>query len=537
MACLPTSVINSTNYTCGYSRGGIERVWISLLSGNGSSVFGWEDGYTGFSFVNDPATGKRYLDMDSIVLTPEAIAALGSDGTTFAELRFNKKDGESNFSEERSIGEDGYGHYESSIVLQVPNMNIVSNPTISHIVERGLDFVAIIQTRAVDSQFDNTYHFVGKENGLRFLKVGGATGASISDRNVYNLELNGFEKELSYIVKTDSAFSYNGLPAPIAIIDPNSGINTSNNIIPNFIAGATEVYEGDKVVFTDLSAPNPISWNWNFGDTNTSTEENPVNVYTSAGAYTVSLAASNQYTTAIGIKPSYITVVAKTQTLIGAYQEPTLFSGVQVVAAPLSRIDLVLDGNQSYLSPTPANISQVITDVSGSGDLYIWSPVLTNINGFNSYGDALVVDLDLTTTALSSLVSLNADYASGSITALNNCNGSLTVRGDFDGTLDLESWDNSNAIDTIEIVGGELTILSDSWAGSIPTVAKVTFKPDVLFQQADVDLLILKMADGNWNVNIPNKILDITGASEPPSATSAGAIAFLNGLGVTVITN
>jgi gliding motility-associated-like protein len=42
------------------------------------------------------------------------------------------------------------------------------------------------------------------------------------------------------------------------------------------------------VNFTD-NTPNAVSWNWNFGDGNTSTNENPVNTYTSLGNYTVSL--------------------------------------------------------------------------------------------------------------------------------------------------------------------------------------------------------------------------------------------------------
>ena len=35
-----------------------------------------------------------------------------------------------------------------------------------------------------------------------------------------------------------------------------------------------------------------VSWSWDFGDTNTSTLQNPSHTYTSAGNYTVSLTAT-----------------------------------------------------------------------------------------------------------------------------------------------------------------------------------------------------------------------------------------------------
>ena len=49
------------------------------------------------------------------------------------------------------------------------------------------------------------------------------------------------------------------------------------------------------VTFTDLSAGNPTSWKWDFGDGSTSTEQNPVHVYQQEGAYDVTLTVSNSY--------------------------------------------------------------------------------------------------------------------------------------------------------------------------------------------------------------------------------------------------
>jgi PKD repeat protein len=47
------------------------------------------------------------------------------------------------------------------------------------------------------------------------------------------------------------------------------------------------------VVFTDRSRGTPTAWLWDFGDGSTSTEQNPVHTYGSAGTFTVRLTASN----------------------------------------------------------------------------------------------------------------------------------------------------------------------------------------------------------------------------------------------------
>jgi PKD repeat protein len=49
------------------------------------------------------------------------------------------------------------------------------------------------------------------------------------------------------------------------------------------------------VKFRDISAGNPTSWNWEFGDGTGSSERNPTHVYPFEGSYDVRLTVSNQY--------------------------------------------------------------------------------------------------------------------------------------------------------------------------------------------------------------------------------------------------
>jgi PKD repeat protein len=61
--------------------------------------------------------------------------------------------------------------------------------------------------------------------------------------------------------------------------------------------------------FTDLSQA-ASSWDWDFGDGGSSTEENPTYTYNAMGTYTVSLTAANEFGSDTMTKTNYITVTA-----------------------------------------------------------------------------------------------------------------------------------------------------------------------------------------------------------------------------------
>lgn len=57
----------------------------------------------------------------------------------------------------------------------------------------------------------------------------------------------------------------------------------------DFLASDTIGCAPDGITFQDRSSPTPAIWEWNFGDGNTSNQQNPVNTYQDDGIYSVSL--------------------------------------------------------------------------------------------------------------------------------------------------------------------------------------------------------------------------------------------------------
>jgi uncharacterized protein (TIGR02145 family) len=78
--------------------------------------------------------------------------------------------------------------------------------------------------------------------------------------------------------------------------------------IADFDASPTVIFEGQSVQFTDLSTNSPTSWNWNFGDGGTSSDQNPTHPYSQAGDYTITLSVTNNFGSDTETKSNYIKV-------------------------------------------------------------------------------------------------------------------------------------------------------------------------------------------------------------------------------------
>ena len=100
----------------------------------------------------------------------------------------------------------------------------------------------------------------------------------------------------------------------------NEGVSTSDSVnvtvifnednppVSNFNVTPTSGTAPLTVNFTDQSTNNPTSWQWDFGDGNTSSQQNPSHTYNNNGTFTVQLIATNNNGSDTEIKADFIIV-------------------------------------------------------------------------------------------------------------------------------------------------------------------------------------------------------------------------------------
>ena len=93
--------------------------------------------------------------------------------------------------------------------------------------------------------------------------------------------------------------------------------------IVDFTADVVLTCDG-VVNFSDLSTNIPFAWGWNFGDGNTSVQQNPTHTYTTDGTYTVELVASNTFGSNTLTMPGYIEVALANNVLAASCEPQTL---------------------------------------------------------------------------------------------------------------------------------------------------------------------------------------------------------------------
>ncbi len=120
-----------------------------------------------------------------------------------------------------------------------------------------------------------------------------------------------------------------------------------------------ELMDDGVVQFTDQSTNDPSAWSWDFGDGNTSTEQNPEHAYAEGGDYTVCLTATNEAGSNEGCAPLTITI---------------------------SSIARLADGRRLTAFPNPAAAVLTFTLEGGRERLQLF---LTNVLGQVQYEDFL----------------------------------------------------------------------------------------------------------------------------------------------------
>src|SRR6056297_1536419 len=204
----------------------------------------------------------------------------------------------------------------------------------------------------------NETGFTALPGGYRFYN------SNFNDINVYGYWWSATEFEPNYALLR--SLYYNSIN--IAYFDMNTEVGFSVRCVmdnnpsspqADFNANQTEIFLGESVQFTDNSTNNPTDWQWDFGDGNTSTEQNPLHTYENIGTYTVSLTITNAIGSDTEVKNDYITVISNTW--------PTDTETEVVEVTNPTTGEIWMDRN---LGATQVATSS--TDADAYGDLYQW---------------------------------------------------------------------------------------------------------------------------------------------------------------------
>lgn len=136
-----------------------------------------------------------------------------------------------------------------------------------------------------------TLYLDGSTDGIAYTNIKSAVGAT------YGLDTT------QLVARPNFAF-YSDTAGIISLDDFNVELEPTAQFTQSGTTGTTPL----TVNFTDQSNFAPTNWSWNFGDSTTSTLQNPTKTYNAPGTYTVSLTSSKTGTSRSVTKTDLITV-------------------------------------------------------------------------------------------------------------------------------------------------------------------------------------------------------------------------------------
>jgi PKD repeat protein len=280
----------------------------------------------------------------------------------------------------------------------------------------------------------------------------------------------------------------------------------------NFSADITEGEAPQTVEFTDLSTLSTPTWQWSFGDGDSSTVQNPTHAYTESGRYNVSLTIDTEYGPLTSEKANYIILLGDTLT----FKSDSMLAGQSIAMSveltnsqPLNKIvipfaygdtllslDSVTRGSRTsyferkvFLTSDPGNKRYTVEMVADYGG---GSPLLPKGSGeimkiyFSSDYRAVggVVDYVDSTNSIHS-ITLDSDILSydpvfypGTITT------KYILRGDANYTMDINVADLSYIVDYL-FRGGPFPVTlqaGDLNGDFLVNVDDITYMVEYLFK-------------------------------------------------------
>jgi extracellular elastinolytic metalloproteinase len=136
-------------------------------------------------------------------------------------------------------------------------------------------------------------------------------------------------------------------------------------------AASTFITCSGEVQFEDLSTDTPQDWLWNFGDGNTSTQQDPFHTYTSSGIYSVTLEVTNTEGSDVLTMTNLIEVALLTSPSVTdgfgcpADSIQLIASGTNVMQWMDSTGNILSNGNIFYAPPSNSTTSYYVANTEG----------------------------------------------------------------------------------------------------------------------------------------------------------------------------
>lgn len=212
-----------------------------------------------------------------------------------------------------------------------------------------------------------------------------------------------------YITVTD----VNGCTATI-----NDTVTTNASLAPvaDFAANTTTICGSGSVSFTDISTGNPTTWNWDFGNGNTSTLQNPTTFYVTPGVYTVSLSVINTYGSDVMTKTNYITVAPSPAVIVTTTNVDCFGASTGSASATVSSGTFPYFYNWNVGGNT-ASLSNLVAGT--------YSVVVTDANGCMGNASVTVTEPDSLQASFSSQTNVDC-YGASTGSAVLNVSGGTT---------------------------------------------------------------------------------------------------------------
>ena len=289
-------------------------------------------------------------------------------------------------------------------------------------------------------------------------------------------------------------------------------------ITAEFSADVTEGAEAPlTVTFTDLSVVNEgeiTSWTWDFGDGETSVEQNPIHEFVTAGYFTVALTVSDGVNEDTETKIDYIHIneapvltdiadqTINEDEFIQIILEATDDGGNLVFGATSDEVNITVSVNNDHMLLTPAEnwfgealVTVTVADNFGATDTDDFTLTVVSVL------DAPVADFDADVT--SGIGSLEVQF-----TDLSTDVDDAIVAWDWNFGDDATSTDQ-NPIHLYEMAGNyTVTLTVTDEAGLTGTEEKVDYivivPPEELFPPRNLNAEVVDINDVNLTWSAPN---------------------------------